>query len=353
MLRSHFIKGLTFFLVVLQYSVSAQIGGRFAFESASLPQSARVTALGGALISVIDNDVSLAQGNPGVIDSSMNNQLSVNHNFHFAGVQNGNIGFGKYLKKWQLASHFALQYVNFGTFDLTDEIGNINGEFSAGEFVLMAGASKQLNERIRAGVNIKALVGNYESYNSVGLGLDLGVYYSAPESNTTWGVVIKNIGYELDPLLDNRRGLPLDLQIGLSKKLQHLPFRFSIIAHQMQRWYIRFDDPDVDRQVDIIGNVTEKSGFSKSVDNFFRHFIFNGEFLIGKAEQFRLRFGYNHLRKQELKVSTFRSLGGFSLGFGIDIKKIKIDYGIGYYHISGANNHLSIRMNMDRIFNKI
>ena len=139
--------GLTF--------LSAQIGGRFAFESSSLPPSARISSLGGSLISVIDNDVTMAQMNPGLIDSSMNNQFAINHNFHFAGVQNGNLAFGKYMSKYKLSAHFAFQYVDFGTFDLTDEIGNINGEFSAGEYVFMTGVSKQLNERIRGGVNLK------------------------------------------------------------------------------------------------------------------------------------------------------------------------------------------------------
>ena len=144
-----------------------------------------------------------------------------------------------------------------------------------------------------------------------------------------------------------------DLQIAFSKRLEHLPFRFTITAQQLQKWYIRYDDPDRDVQVNFIGEVQEISGFSKGLDNFFRHFIFSGEFLIGAREQFRLRFAYNHLRKQEMRLSSFRSLAGFSLGFGFNIKKIKFDYGLGYYHLSGATNHLSLRMDLDRIFRKI
>ncbi|NNE25417.1 MAG: type IX secretion system protein PorQ [Saprospiraceae bacterium] len=331
----------------------SQIGGRFAFESSNLPPNARLSALGGSLITVIDDDVALAQLNPAALDSVMDNQFSINHNFHFAGTQNGNLAFGKYLPKYGLTAHVAFQYMDYGTFDLTDAIGNINGEFSAGEYGFVLGVGKQLNERIRGGINFKTFIANYESYGAFAMGVDLGLHYQKPGSLTTWGIVLRNLGGELNPIVDDKRWLPFDLQIGMSKRLQHLPFRFSIIAHQMQKWYIRYDDPDVDNQTDIFGNVTSKSGFSKSVDNLFRHLIFNGEFLIGKQEQFRIRFGYNHLRKQELKVSTFRSLAGFSFGLGFNIKKIKFDYGWGYYHIAGANNHLSLRLNMDRIFNKI
>jgi len=341
------------FVCLSLMSAYAQIGGRFAFESLSLPVNARVTALGGSLINVIDDDVALAQLNPALIDSLMSNQLGINHNFYFAGIQNGNLAFGKSIKKLGLETHIAMQYVDYGNFNQTDEIGNINGEFSAGEFGIVLGAAKRLNERIRGGVNFKILTANYESYSSFGLGIDIGFHYQKPGSNYSWALVLKNFGGELSAIADKKRFLPFEIQLGYSRKLAHLPFRFSIIGQNLQKWYVRYDDPDVDNQTDIFGTVNTKSGFSKSLDNIFRHLVFNGEFLIGKAEQFRLRFGYNHLRKQELKVTTFRSLAGFSLGFGFNIKKIKFDYGIGYYHISGATNHLSLRLNMDRIFNKI
>ena len=218
---------------------------------------------------------------------------------------------------------------------------------------MIAGAAKQLNERIRAGANLKFFSSNYESYGSVAVGLDLGLFYQKEGSLSSWGILMKNIGSELNAVVDDRRPLGFDLQIAFSKRLEHLPFRFTITAQQLQKWYIRYDDPDRDIQVNFIGEVQEKSGFSKGLDNFFRHFIFSGEFLIGAREQFRLRFAYNHLRKQEMRLSSFRSLAGFSLGFGFNIKKIKFDYGLGYYHLSGATNHLSLRMDLDRIFKKI
>lgn len=351
---------MRYFYLIISFSILAfhgetlgQIGGRYSFESLNLPVSARVTALGGSLINVSDGDVSLAQLNPASLDSLAQHQLGINHNFYYAGIQNGNVSFAKHFSTSSLTAHAAIQYVDYGTFDQTDEIGNINGEFSAGEFVFVTGVAKQLNERIRGGINLKIASGSYESYNAFGIGIDIGFIYQKPGANYSWALVMKNFGGELNGLTDEKRFMPFDLQIGYTRKLAHLPFRFSIIGHQLQQWYVRFDDPAVDTQTDIFGNTTTKGGFSKAVDNIFRHLIFNGEFLIGKQEQFRLRVGYNHLRKQELKVSTFRSLAGFSLGFGFNIKKIRFDYGLGYYHIAGASNHLSIRMNMDRIFNKI
>lgn len=331
----------------------AQIGGISAFDAISLPTNARVTALGGRLISVIDEDVALAQINPAVADSIMDKQFTVNHNFHFSGIQNGNVAYGKYLHKWGLLTHAAVQYVNYGTFDDADNFGNINGEFSAGEVGLVLGAGKQLNERIRGGINLKFLFGNYEQYSSMGVGVDIGFHYQKPDNRTTWGMVLSNIGGELSSFGDEKRTLPFNLQIGVSKRLEHLPFRFTITGHNLQDPYIRYDDPETDITVSIFGEQNFKSSFSKNVDNFFRHLVFSGEFLLGKSEQFRLRFGYDHLRRQELKTATFRSMGGFAFGFGFNIKKIKLDYGVGHYHLAGAVNHVSFRYNMGRIFNKV
>lgn len=331
----------------------SQIGGRYAFQTSSLPTNARATALGGTVINILDDDVALAQFNPAVVDSSMHNQISINHNFHFAGIQNGNLSYGRILPKLNgLETHFAIQYVSFGTFDQTDVFGNINGEFSAGEVALVAGAGKQLNSRIRGGVNFKVLTGSYESFNAFGLGVDIGFHYEK-DKFSSWALVLRNIGGELSGIGERRRALPFDLQLGYSKRLAHLPFRLTIIGHNLQTPYIRYDDPEFDVSFDIEGNRTERGGFSRNIDNLFRHLIISGEFLIGKDEKVRLRFGYDHLRRQELRASTFSSRGGFSFGVGFNIKKIKIDYGIGVYHLAGATNHISIRYDLSRINRKV
>ncbi len=334
-------------------NLQAQIGGRYAFDAVALPTNARLTALGGSLISISDNDVALAQMNPAVADSIIDNQLSINHNFHFANIQNGNLAFGKFLPKWNITTHAAVQYVNYGDFIGTDSRGVVGDNFSAGEVALVLGAAKQLNERIRGGINIKFLSASYESYNGIGVAADLGLHYQVEGSSTTWGLVLRNIGTELSSVGNESNSLPFDLQLGFSRRLKHLPFRFSIIGHHLHEPYIRYDDPEFDITTSIFGEETFKSSFSKNIDNLFRHLIINGEFLIGKKENLRLRVGYDHLRRQELRTTTFRSLGGFSFGVGFNIKRIKIDYGVGNYHLAGAVNHLSIRYNIGRFFSKI
>ena len=240
-----------------------------------------------------------------------------------------------------------------GAATAADELGNDQGTFSGGETALTIGASKRLNERITVGVNLKGIFGSLETYSSTGIGADIGLLYNRPGSNFSAAFVAKNIGSELSAYGNEAASLPLDIQIGISQKLQHLPFRFTIIAHQLQQWSVRYDDPNAAETETLFGEpLSEPSAFNDGLDNFFRHFIFNGEFLLGKTQGLKLRFGYNHLRRKELSLSNFRSLAGFSVGFGLRIKGIDIDYGLGYFHLAGAANHLSIRTDLNRFFRK-
>ncbi|MDF1695763.1 MAG: type IX secretion system protein PorQ [Saprospiraceae bacterium] len=345
---------LLYISLFLQFnSISGQIGGKYVYEFLGNPQSARLSALGGSLITIADTDITLAAANPALLSDTSHNQISINHNFAFGGVSNGYIGYARHIDKWGITSHVGITYASFGDFTAADELGNNQGTFSGGETAITIGASKQLNERITLGANLKGIFGSLESYNSTGIGADVGLLYTKPGSNFSAAFLVKNMGSEISSYGDESVSLPLDIQIGISQKLEHLPFRFTIIAHQLQQWSVRYDDPDAQDNETLFGEpVAEDSAFNDGLDNFFRHFIFNGEFLLGKKQGLKLRIGYNHLRRKELSLSTFRSLAGFSAGFGLRIKGLNIDYGLGYFHLAGASNHLSIQTNLNRFFRK-
>jgi hypothetical protein len=119
----------------------------------------------------------------------------------------------------------------------------------------------------------------------------------------------------------------------------------------LQQWQIRYDDPALQQSefISFTGEEQKKSG-SPVVDNFFRHMIFNGEFLLGKHEGFRLRVGYNHLRKRELSVNNYRSLAGFSAGVGVKVSRFRVDFGYSVYHLAGGVVHLGIGTNLREFF---
>ncbi len=340
-------------LLMYVSTLSAQIGGRHAYEFLNLPASARITALGGHLISVQDEDVTLALSNPASLNDKMHNRISFSHNFHFAGISNGYVSYGRKLNSLGINAHFGIQYISYGDFVAADVLGTQSGTFSAGETAFVLGASRKVAERITFGANLKGVFSNLESYSSTGLVADLGLNYGKDSSSYIISFVVKNIGAELTTYTGTSFGTPLDVQIGISKRLKYLPFRFSIIGHQLHRANIRYDDPDRVVTTDIFGETPKENKFGDAMDNVFRHIIFSGEFLLGRNENLRLRAGYNHLRRKELSLTSFRSLAGFSLGFGIKINAFKLDYGVGYHHVAGAVNHISISTDMGKFFKKV
>lgn len=336
--------------VLYSLTLAAQAGGKYTYEFLGLPSSARLTALGGALIAVEDDDVNLAADNPALLNSKMHNYASFSYNYHFDDIHNGSIAYGRSFDSLGITAHAAVEYVSYGDFVLADLYGNKEGTFSGSETAIIVGASKNFQDKINLGVNLKMITGSFESYSSVGMAADIGMLYRLPDKNMNLAVAIKNIGTAFTAYGTEKGYAPLDVQIGIAKRLKYIPFRFSVTAHQLQQWNIRQDD-EQSEGTDIFGNpIQTTSNFEQQVDNLFRHLIFSGEFLIGKGESFRLRVAYNHLRRKELSVDSYRSLAGFSGGFGLSIRGFRLDYGVGYHHVAGATNHLSIATDLDRFF---
>lgn len=339
---------LPFLLLVLSsVQARAQLGGQEVYSFLNLPPSARVTALGGNLITVMDDDVNLAFANPSLLNPQMHQQIAFNYNFHFGDIQNGYAAYANHFPELETTFHAGVQYVNYGEFDERDVFNTVTGTFKAAEYAVTLGAGKQVDERLSLGANVKFISSQLGGFNSAGLTADLAAMYFDTASRFNATVVFKNIGTQLTPYrADNFEALPFEIQIGISKRLRYLPFRFSVIYHNVQQWNITYDDPNREDTPLFLGETpTEDSDAEIFFDNLFRHFVFNGEFLFGREENFRLRFGYNHFLRRELTVENFGSMAGFTFGAGIKVNRFRIDYGRMVYHIAGGVNHLSIATN--------
>lgn len=346
-----------FLLLLLSNSLSlqAQIGGDNTFEFLNLSTSARVTALGGTLIAVSDDDAALAYSNPAALNPAMSNQLTFNHHFHLGNVQNGYFGFAHHQKNWKTTFHGGIQYINYGDFSSTDEIGNVFGTFEAKEMAIAVGAGRQLSDHYHIGANLRYINSRLEGYQSNGLAVDLAAMYRDTAKRLNIALVFKNAGRQLTTYTPGiREPLPFEIQLGLSHKLKYLPLRLSATATHLERWSIRYDDPDAVTSTFLTDEEqTGPSPFILQLDNFFRHMIFSGEFLLGKRENLRFRIGYNHFRKSEMSIANFRSLAGFSGGFGIKINRFRLEYGYAAYHIAGGAHHLSIATDIDEFLGKV
>ena len=320
----------------------AQSGGQYVFSFLKQTPSARLTGLSGTQIALRDDDLASAFLNPAQLNPLMHNALSYNQDFLLGGIKSGFFGYGYDVSSLKTTFQAGLQFVNYGTFKQTDEFGNINGEFKASEYAISIGAGRAINERLSVGMNVKYITSQLEAYQSTGLVGDLAGAYWDDEKKMGVTVIFKNMGAQLTSYNGRREDVPMDVQVGITKKLKKAPFRFSILLHDLNRWNIRYESP-LDNETTLLGETASTpSKFSQGLDNFFRHVSAGGELLIGKNELFRIRIGYNHQIRKELNISNVRSMSGFSIGFGFKISKFRIDYGLGRQHLAGGMNHLSI-----------
>ena len=67
----------------------AQKGGESTYSFLGLTNAAKVAALGGELVSLMDDDINLIFHNPSLLTSQMHNHLNMNYVNYFAGVNYG------------------------------------------------------------------------------------------------------------------------------------------------------------------------------------------------------------------------------------------------------------------------
>lgn len=332
-----------FVLLICVSQLSAQVGGDKVFKSLDMSPSARVSALGLQLITVGGEDVLLTYENPAVANSDMHKQIAFHHSFYPGMIKQGVVAVGYDAPKLGLTFHGGLKYLNYGDIPETDIYGNKLGSINVGEWALQVGAARALSDKWRMGLNLNFLNGQLDTYSASGLSSDVGFFYQDTSSNLSYALVAKNVGVVLSSFTDASEKLPVNVALAVSKKLSHLPLRVSATMHHLNQWDITYDDPNAKDEIIIIGEESkEGSNFGNQVDNFFRHMIFSGEFLLGKYEQVRIRAGYNHLLNKELSVNKMRGLSGFTFGFGMKIKRFRLDYGYSNYHFGGKVNHLAI-----------
>lgn len=338
----------TFFILIIACFTQflfAQIGGQSTFAFLKMPQSARITALGGTLITVRDDDAALGLTNPALLNRKMHQQMSFNSSFLSPEVLAGYAAYAHQYKRWTL--HGGIQFLDYGKIKMTDETGTEQGIFGAQETAITLGAGRKINKFYSFGVNARFISSQIESYQSSGVAGDIAFAYTDTARGFTAGLVVRNVGMQLKTYVaGNKEDLPTEIQIGISQRLKHLPFRISATLQHLQKWQIRYNDPYVIKETNIFGQTQQTDTNWDWLDNAARHLVVGGEFLLGKKENLRLRMGYNHLLRSEMLPKDGRGFIGLSFGAGLKVSKFRIEYGHQIRHFVGGSHTISIMTNL-------
>lgn len=276
-----------------------------------LPVSAHAAALGGDNITIIDDDPSLGFSNPALAASVSDMTIGVNYMNYMSGVNVGSASFNKVVND-KLTWAVGAEYINYGSMKEVDENGVQTGTFSANDIAVSGTLTYLLLKNVVGGITPKFIYSALGSYNSMAIGVDLGLNWYEPDHDWSVSLVAKNLGGQLKAYDDKYEKMPIDVQAGVSKRLGSSPLRLSLTLVDLTHYNYRFAN-HIDLGLDVLLS-----------DNIW----------IGG--------GYNFRRVDEMKIEgddgdESSHMAGLSLGFGINLDRFKLSLAYGKYHVSSGN----------------
>lgn len=329
-------------LTLLGLPLYGQIGGSSTYSFLNLSPSAQTSALAQASIASVEGNVQFAWLNPALLQVSHRNQISLGYVGLPAGINAAEAAYAFGLGERQNLM-IGFRYLDYGTFDGTDVAGNPTGTFKASDQLLNGSYSYELDSNWRVGASVKLISSFYETYSSFGFGVDLAAVYQIPERRISIAFVAKNAGSQLSSYAGTMESLPFEMQIAVSNRFAHLPFRWTIQYENIQKWDLTYYDPNAISKDQVTGDVTyDAPNFG---DKLLRHFAFSGDLSLGKRLSFQM--GYSFRRAGEMSIPTRRSSAGLTFGLGIKLSKFQFNYANRYVHVAGRMHHLGISVNLD------
>ena len=329
------MRNFLFIFGILPFCSFAQIGGQLSYQSLNLTTNPRSAALAGSTVSLSDGDVSQFFENPAVLDSVGSGNVFAHINPYFADASVYSLAYVFDVKNIKSIA-VGLNYIDLGSFEMTDDTGEVLGTFSAHDYVFSVGKAHRLGP-FTLGMNMKFVNSSIDTYSSSALSFDIGGLFHV-NKNWTFGMVFENMGFELsgdDEI--NSANLPFDVILGTSFKPEYMPLRFTLTTSNLVNENLSLDE--------------ETSGRSTgAIDDVLKRINFGAELLL--SEHFQLLFGYNHKRKQDLRLETSGGGAGFSYGLMLKIKKIQVRFSRATYHAAGGSSFISLQTNL-KDFKKI
>lgn len=275
-----------------------------------LPVSAHAAALGGSGITLIEDDATLIFHNPSLINNISDRTLNLNFMTYMEGATTASASFIRAAGErgtWGITG----QFMSYGTMKETNASGQQTGEFSAKDIALGGSFAYSLSEQFTGGITAKFIASYIGQYNSLGACVDLGINYYNSQSELSVSAVARNLGGQLSAYEDDFERMPLDLQLGVTKRLLGSPLRLSASLVRLNDW---------------------QYGLGK-------HIVIGADLIL--SPQFYIAAGYNAMRASEMKIAeddgSSAHGAGLSIGAGLQLERLKLHVAYAKYHVSTAS----------------
>lgn len=287
-------------------SVFAQTDNRV-FQFLRLPFSAHAAALGGENISLIEDDLTMAVNNPALLSCVSDKSLNFNYMLYMQGVHVASTAFSRMATErssWAVTA----QYLDYGSMKEVTSDHVILGNFSAKDIAIGGMYTYDLSDYWSGGIRTNLIYSRYGAYSSFAVGVDLGLNYYWQERDFSLSFVARNLGGQIVAYDELRERMPVDVQVGFTKRLAHAPIRISATFYKLSDW---------------------------SDGNFLHHAALGVDIL--PTSNMYLGVGYNFQRADEMKVGESSHWAGFSAGGGIQLKRFKLGIAYARYHLSASS----------------
>ena len=318
-LSAKLLSFISFFLL-LSSTISSQ-ESTTSYNFLRLPVSAHVAAVGGDNITLTDDDAALIFHNPALINGVSDKSINLNFMTFMEGAKTASAAFMKGAVNrgtWGVTA----QYMDYGEMKETTPEGEQLGTFSARDIAVGGTFAYALTNQLNGGVTAKFITSYIGDYNSIAMGVDLGLNYYDPDREWSISAVAKNLGGQLKAYDDNYEKMPIDVQVGVSKRLVGSPFRLSATFVDLNHWDYKF----------------------------INHLVAGVDIIL--SPQIYFAAGYNFRRADEMSIiATDEEKGsshmaGLSLGAGLMLDRFKLSLAYAKYHVSSSSLMVNVSFSL-------
>ena len=291
-----------------------------------LDASTRAAALAGAG-ALAGDDPTAAFYNPALLAPAMDRAAALAYANHPADVNAGTAAYARTLPALGgVTGAVAVRFLSYGDFERRASVEDAPGaSFSAGEAAVTVSAAREVLPQLRVGANVHALFASIDEARGRALAADLGAALEVPSQQLTVGASVHHVGVALSSLGATEDRLPLDVRLSAAKGLRYVPLTVSIAAVDLHA----FEGPETDSSI-----------VRRALD----HLAVGGELRLGSA--LLARAGYRPRAGDDFRSGERLSLAGVSLGAGLRLRRVSVDYaylgrgGFGAVHQFGVRTRL-------------
>ncbi|MBQ8064067.1 MAG: type IX secretion system protein PorQ [Prevotella sp.] len=310
------MKRILIFLITAVAAVAAQAQeSKEVYSFLRLPVSAHVAALGGDNISLSDDDPTVIFHNPALISNVSDKSINLNFMTYMEGSTTASASFVKAVKEratWGVSA----QFMAYGSIKETNADNVETGTFSPKDIALAGSFAYMLSNKISGGITARLISSTIGSYSSAAVAVDLGANYYDAEHGWSVSAVAKNLGGQVKAYNDDFERIPLDLQVGLTKRLIGSPLTLHATLSRLNNWE----------------------------QDFIKHLAVGADINIGQT--FYIAAGYNFRRSSEMKITEddgdSNHGAGISLGAGVQLERFKLQLAYAKYHVSASSLLVSV-----------